>query len=169
MYTTIITELRYVWTKLMNISGQYIYRDDAEPTIYNQICSNCIDQSIKSVIIIISLECLSFILANIGVFYSMLQGDKITLLNVRIPYLNQYPDIEHLINICWEAIGAADGFCSFIAIETAFMLVNDTITVSSRLCEADLIEISNQLEQQQYSIACRNLRMVLRRSNFIDA
>lgn len=48
------------------------------------------------------------------------------------------------------------------------MLVNNTITVSSELCEADLNEISNQLEQQQTLTACRNFKMVLRRTRFID-
>lgn len=168
MYTTVITELRYTWTKIMNLSGQYIYRDDAEPTIYNRICSKTIDESIKTVITIISLEGLSFVLANIGEFYSMLQGRKITLLSVRIPYLHQNPDTEFLINFCWELIGSIDGFVSFIAIEIAFMLVNDTITVSSRLCVADLNDISDQLEQQHTRVACRNLKMVLRRTKFID-
>lgn len=152
----------------MNVSGKLIYRDDPAPTIYNRICSECIDESVKTVIIILISEGFSFVFANIGEFYSMVQGKKITLLSVRIPYINKNPDIEFIINFCWETIGAIDGFFSFIAIEIAFMLVNDTITVSSRLCEADLDEISEQLENQQWATACRNLKMVLRRTRFID-
>lgn len=168
MYTTIINNLRYTWTKLMNVSGQFIYRDDPSPTIYNRICSECIDESVKTVIIILTCEGLSFVLANIGEFYSMIQGKKITLLSVRIPYINESPNVEFIINYCWETIGSIDGFFSFIAIEIAFMLINDTITVSSRLCELDLDEISQQLETHQRTVACRNLKMVLRRTRFID-
>lgn len=152
----------------MNVSGKFIYRDDPAPTIYNRICSECIDESVKTVIIILACEGLSFVMANIGECYSMIQGKKITLLSVRIPYVNKHPDIEFMINYCWETIGSIDGFFSFIAIEIAFMLVNDTLTVSSRLCEADLDEITQQLETHQWTNACRNLKMVLRRTRFID-
>lgn len=168
MYTTMINNLRYTWTKLMNVSGKLIYRDDPEPTIYNRICSKCIDESIKTVIIILACEGLSFVIANVSESYSMIQGKKITLLNVRIPYVNKNPDIEFMINFCWETIGSIDGFCSFVAIEIGFMLVNDTIIVSSRLCEADLAEISEQLEKRNWMAACRNLKMVLKRTTFID-
>lgn len=169
MYTTVINELRYTWTKLMNVSGRFIYRDDSEPTIYNRICSDCIDESVITVTIILACEGLSFVFANAGEFYSMLQGKKITLLSVRIPYVNKYPDIEFMINFIWETIGSIDGFFSFIAIEIAFMLVNDTLKVSSRLCEAELNEVSEQLEKQKWTTACRNLKMNLKRTNYIDA
>lgn len=169
MYTTMINELRYTWTKLMNVSGRFIYRDDYEPTVYNRICSECIDESVVTVMIILACEGLSFVFANAGECYSMLQGKRITLLSVRIPYVNKYPDVEFMINFCWETIGSLDGLFSFVAIEIAFMLVNDTLKVSSRLCEADLNDISEQLERHDVSTACRNLKTVLRRTNFIDA
>lgn len=96
-----INNLRYTWTKLMNVSGKFIYRDDSEPTIYNRTCSECIDESIKTVIIILACEGLSFVIANIGVFYSMFQGKKITLLNMRLPYFNQNPDDKRMLGNNW--------------------------------------------------------------------
>lgn len=137
-------------------------------TILSLLSTIELDESIKTVIIILACEGLSFVIANIGVFYSMFQGKKITLLNMRLPYFNQNPDIEFMINACWETIGSIDGLFSFVAIEIGFMLVNDTINVTSRLCEVDLDGISEQLEKQNWTAACRNLKMVLRRTTFID-
>lgn len=112
--------MRFIWTKIMNISGKFIYRDDANPSLYNKICSDCIDQSIKTFIMIISSEGLSFVIANIEEFYSLLNGQKITLMSLRLPYLNQYPDTEYLITYFFEIFGSSNGFCSFIAIEIGF-------------------------------------------------
>lgn len=171
IYWTLINKLRYKWNYLLNFSGNYIYRDDRQPTPYNRICNECLDQSIKNYIMIMSIEILSFIGAVLGPFYAFIQnGSRATMYSVRLPFLQDNPSTEFIINVCWEMFISSMGIVALFGMEMMFLLMNETITVSSKLCELELDELSDQLESNRATKkqSTQKLRMILMKIKFMD-
>lgn len=155
---------------MLNISGKYIYRDDRRPTDYNRICSESLDQSLKGYIITISLVILSFVGALLGPFCAYIQnGRMVTLYSVRLPFLQHHPNTELTINVSWETFMSLMGVVALFGMEVMFALVNDTITVSSQLCELELNELSEMLERQgPNEKSHQKLRFILMKTQFMD-
>lgn len=159
-YFTAINESRFVWHKLAAISGKYIYRDDHQPTAYNSICSKTIDQSLKTFVIKTSVIILSFVGAVLGPFLRFISdGFLYTLYELRIPYYNQYPYTEFVINVIWQIIISVIGTVGLFILEGGFTLINDTITVSSKISLLEFTQLSNLLENKQQKD--RNVRRQL--------
>lgn len=171
MYWTCVLKTRFKWHELIIMAGEYIYQDDSQPTAYNRICSDCIDESLKTYIRIVTMEIMSLVIAAIGPFYTyIIYGTKSTFLCVRLPYLNTDPDLEFMVNISWEMIGMCLGFISFIAVDVAFMNFINTISVTSRLCELRLNEFSDNLEYKRGTEEQirKQLRIIMMQTKFID-
>lgn len=100
-----------------------MYRDDHQPTAYNRICSESIDESIKIFIKIIVVEMLSFVIAAIGPLHKYINyGTKSTFFCVRLPFLNENPDLEFTINISWELTATFLSFFGFVLISVLFVI-----------------------------------------------
>lgn len=151
-YWQTVTKLRFEWHRLLNISGNLIYRNDDEPTAYNQICSQSIQQAIKNYVITLILVILSALGAVPGPFYSYIHdGIYVTLFNLKLPYFNRFPSTEFLINITWETFNALIGIGIVFLMEFMIALCNDTISVSSQLTELSINELSDLLKQKKAS------------------
>lgn len=171
IYWTVMSKLRYKWNYLLYFSGNHIYRGDRQPTAYNRICNECIEQSLKNYIIIMFMEMLSFVGAFLGPFYAFIQnGSRATLYSVRLPFLHDNPNTEYIINVCWETFISLMGIVALFGMELMFVFINDTITVSSKLCESELNELSDQLESKRatYKESSQKLRIILMRTKFMD-
>lgn len=148
MYATVITETKYEWNRLLNISGKIIYRNDGQSTDYNRICDETINKSIVDYLLRMTVIMMSFVVAVIGPFYSFVQdGELATLYSVKLPYFNRDPYTEFTINVIWQFLISLIGGAALFFMEGAIMLLNNTITVSSKLCHLELFEISKYLEE----------------------
>lgn len=148
-YFTCINKYRFSWNKLTKISGEYIYCDDHQPSVYNSICSKCIDQSLRAYVIRVMVILLSFVGAVLGPFLSFIHdGSLVTLYELRIPYCDQDPYMEYVINLIWQFMISAIGLIGLLINEGAFSLINDTLTVSSKITSYEFSQLSNVLETQ---------------------
>lgn len=50
VYITALSKTRFTWKRLLNVSGKHLYRDDSSDSRYNRVCSEFLDESIKSYI-----------------------------------------------------------------------------------------------------------------------
>lgn len=91
------------WVPLLEIGGKHIYRVDRRPNAYNRICNECMDNTLKSYAITISVIILSFVGALIGPVHTYLRdGALVTLYDVRVPFLHEDPLTEFILclNLC---------------------------------------------------------------------
>lgn len=127
--------------------GKYIYRNDGEPTDYNRICDENINQSIMGFIIRMTVIMLSFVGAVIGPFHSFVyDGTLFTLYSLKLPYFNRDPYTEFIINVVWQFLTSLVACVGVFVVEGSIMILNDAITVSSKLCCLELNELSEYLE-----------------------
>lgn len=138
---------------MVKFPGKRIYRDDRQSTNYNKICSASIDQSLKTLTFIILVFSVCSDGVMYGVFYGIfINGTHTTLYMVRLPFLVDKPNVEFIVNLCWETIFSLMGVIGLFAIEMLFTFINDTITVSSKLCVAELGDLSDHVARKTKNI-----------------
>lgn len=111
--------------------------------------------------------CLSFVGAVIGPYYSFVRyGTLATLYSLKLPYFNQDPYTEFIINLVWQFLIGLIGVVSLFLVEVAITLTNDTITVSSELCLLELKELSDR--QASKTELRRKMKKIYMRIAYID-
>lgn len=147
-----------------------MYRDDSNDSLYNRVCSEYLNESIKSYVKIFLLQTFSLSIAMIAPLYSILHGERVTLFSVKLPYLNQNPDLEYMVNMCWETANGTLGLIAFWSIEIMFVLVNNTIAVSPALFKVELDQLANEIENQHglKKYWTQTLNRILMRMSYID-
>lgn len=90
--------------------------------------------------------------ASIGVvpgpFYKFIhEGLYATVFILKLPYFNHYPNTEFIINIVWETFIILFAFGGLFLLEAVTALCNDTVSVSSKLSQLELNELSDEIEQ----------------------
>lgn len=148
MYITALNKSRFTWKRLLNVSGQHLYRDDSNDSRYNRVCSEFLNESIKSYVRIFLLQTCSLSIAMIAPLYGVLHGERVTLFSVKLPYLHQNPELEYMMNMCWETANGILGLIAFWSIEIMFVLVNNTIAVSPALFQVQLEQLANEIENK---------------------
>ena len=160
-----------MWKYMLDFAGKYIYRDDDRATDYNYICFKSLDQSMKTYLIIVMIVISSFVGAVCGPWYKFITiGTKSTLYNLRLPFCEDNPNTEFVINTCWECFNSFIGSIGLFMMEAAFIIVSDTITVSSKLFAFELNELSKyiEMEQKHTKYAGKSLRIILQKIQFVD-
>lgn len=151
--------------------GKNLYRNDHRSSAYNRKCDECMDQTLKSYIIELTVMILSFIGALIGPIYTYLQdGTLVTLYEVRIPFLMEHPRTEFVINMIWQAYISVLGIFALFGIEGCIAIVNNAITVSSNLTLNELKTLSDRLEMNEIrnKHLAKSLKTILLQISFMD-
>lgn len=148
-----VADSRYAIISVLEMPERIIYREDNDngPTAYNRICSDCMDDTLFIYITSVVVIVLSFNGAIIGPVLAYIQdGSLVTLYEVRIPYFEDNPRNEFVVNIIWQNL-----FSVFLGVPGLFMLegtvaiVTNAIVVSSKLTANEYDELSNELESGQ--------------------
>lgn len=156
---------------MLDFAGKYIYRDDDRSTPYNCICSESLNQTMRTYLIIVVIVITSFTGAVCGPYYKFIShGTQATLYNLRLPCFEDNPNMEFLINTCWETFNSVIGAIGLFNMEAAFIIVSDTITVSSKLSVMELSELSKCIEMgtKTTKYARNSLKLILMKTQFID-
>lgn len=96
---------------LVDFGGRYIHLNSRDDTEYNRICSKQIDMTVRSFFIKIIMMTLSFNGAMIGPAYGYyMYGSRTTMTNVRIPFADEFSDIELMANIVLASLIGFHGF-----------------------------------------------------------
>lgn len=171
MYITALTGARFTWKRLLNVSGKHIYRDNFEDSTYNRICSDSLNETIINYVRVFTLQMISMWIVMFVPAYGLLHGQRVTLFGVRLPFINKNPELEYIINLCWETANGVLGIIGIMTIEIMFALINNTISVSSALCKAELDQLANDIEHEKENEGHwrRVLRVIIMRTSYIDA
>lgn len=142
-----------LWPQLIDQPSIYIYRDDKQPSDYNRICYESLKYSIKEYVLSLTLVTLSLICACIGPTYAFLQdGTFVTLYELRIPFLENDPTTEFILNLAWQGLISLMAALAIGLIESGLALINNTIDVSSHLNVLSFAKLSERLESDDISI-----------------
>lgn len=80
--------------------------------------------------------------------------------------------MEVLINTCWETFNSFIGAIGLFNMEAAFIIVSDTITVSSKLSVMELNELSKCIEMEIETKTTKHVRnslkLILMKTQFFD-
>lgn len=170
-FLSTVTKTKYKFRKLLEFSGEFIYNDDRQDTPYNRICSENISESLKNLIVTLTIMILSFIIAYLGPLLSYVQdGTIVTFYELRLPYLYQYPNVEYIINTIWQSSINILAVFSFFLAELMQTLINDSISVTSKLSRLELDQLSNQLEEKDRNEATigRKLTSIFMKMAYMD-
>lgn len=125
--------------ELVNYSKNYIYNDNHDKSMYNRICSQNMDKSLRRIFIVAALVLQSFVIAILGSIYSFIVDSKrSTLLGVRLPFVEKDSDLEFTLLLILQTWSGITGFCALAGIESAYNLYVDTIRITSTLIKLDL-------------------------------
>lgn len=123
-------------------------QNDNAPSAYNRICSECMDQTLKTYIASVAVIMLSFAGSLIGPLFAYLQdGSLVTLYEVRIPFLEEHPRTEFIMNITWQNLfSVIVGIPGLFIVEGIIALITNAIIVSSKLTVNEFEDLSDELE-----------------------
>lgn len=91
---------------------------------------------------------LSFAGSLIGPLFAYLQdGSLVTLYEVRIPFLEEHPRTEFIMNITWQNLfSVIVGIPGLFIVEGIIALITNAIIVSSKLTVNEFEDLSDELE-----------------------
>lgn len=148
------------WVPLLEMAGKHIFRDDARPTAYNRICLECLNAMVKSYIIKTTMLMMSFVPALSAIVLAYFRdGLLVTLYEVRIPFLQDDPQTEYIINMSWQGFVSINGIPAVLLLESFPAIVNSTITTTSKLTVQKLNELSDDLETESIGMKEVNQKM----------
>lgn len=149
MHFTSASRASYEWHQLLNV-GQSIYRDDDEPTPYNNICRECVDESILNYLLKMSIYVMCFIGICIGPIYNFFVDETdATLYYIRLPFSSDDRKGVHFINTAWQTFICLFGFWGVLIMEIMISLANNGITVSSKLTVLEINNLSDEMTNGQ--------------------
>ncbi|XP_031635731.1 uncharacterized protein LOC116348758 [Contarinia nasturtii] len=152
-YYMAIVDSMYELHRLINIPRKNIYRDNQRPTNNNRICEESINYSIKAYAIKMTVILISFVGATIGPFYRYMDdGTLVTLYSLKLPYLHNDLHTEFIVNAIWQLMITIIGGIGLFLIEGVLTLIDDTVNVSSYLCQLEFEELSNCLKNESITI-----------------
>lgn len=149
VHFTSASKVSYEWYQLLNV-GQSIYRDDDEPTPYNKICRDCVDESILNFVLKMSVYVMCFIGICIGPIYNLfIDETDATLYYIRIPFSSEDQNGAHFINTAWQTFICLFGFWGVLIMESMISLANNGIIMSAKLNAFELNHLTDEMESGQ--------------------
>lgn len=141
-----------LWPLLIYPPSKFIYRNNKRPTVYNQICAQCLNQSAIQYFTSTTIVLLSLSGACVGPINKYLQdGTLSTLYELRIPFFGNNEHTEFVVSLIWQGMISVVGLLGLALIEAGLALVNNTTNVSSKLDVLSLHQLSEQIESKQIS------------------
>lgn len=160
----VLTNKRYTLHELLAFPGRYIYPDsiqDEDEEYYN-ICSKHIDISFRNFFRKTAVLCASASIAGMWpTFQSLFQKTKITALEVKFPYTSEKSNAEFIGNMLLECNIFTHGFLGVFAVEVGMDISDDFITLSRKLLNYRLQQLSDQRVKKSSAQLSSELRMIV--------
>lgn len=133
----------------MVFPGRYIYPDnvDVEDEEYYDICSNQMDNTIKSFLCKMAILTTSVCIAVTWPSYQSLTQDiKITAMQLKIPFVEENSYAEFVGNILLGCNILGHGFLGYLSIEVGMDIDTNIVAISRDLLEYRLEKMFHQYE-----------------------
>lgn len=132
--------------KVLNYGGKNIYNNNNDINLHNKICSQNMDKSLKRFIAVGSIVCLACGIALLGPVYSfVVNGNRSTLLSVRLPFIKKDSDLEFLLLLIVQALVGSYGFFGNNGLEAGYNLIINVIRITTELIQLNIRKMSGDL------------------------
>lgn len=107
------------------------------------------DTALKRFIIVVLIVLLSFVIALLGPVYSyIVDGNRSTLLSVRLPFVEKDSSLEFTLLLIIQTIYGFVLFNSNIALESAYNLDIDALRTPAELIKMEIDNLSYDLDAE---------------------
>lgn len=136
--------------KVINYGGKNIYNNNNDINKHNKICSQNMDKSLKHFIAVASIVCLACGIALLGPVYSfVVNGNRSTLLSLRLPIVEKDSDLEFLLLLIMQPLVGFYGFFGNIGIEAGYNLNINVIRITTELIQLNIRKMTGDLEARR--------------------
>lgn len=167
-----VTKVRFELKKLVDFGGRFIYSNTRENTIYNRICAEHMDYTMKRFLIKMGTIFMSFSLAIIGPIRAyLIYGAKTTTIEARIPFCEPDSGAEFMFNFLLQIVIAAHGILAFCGLEIILSLFENVVTVAPKLIvKSDLVQTIELFETKSISRLelCERIKQIVKASTDTD-
>lgn len=144
VFFLVISNKRSTLYNFILFPGRHIYpNSDADvDKDYYDICSEQIDESLKNFFFKILIMIFSFVMSVAWPLYLFLtHGIKSTLLQTKVPFVDENSDDELLVNFVLECLLGVYGFTAHFSLEICVSICTDFVRISRKLLEHRLRKI----------------------------
>lgn len=138
---------RFKTNQLVNYAGKYLYKDDKEPSKYNEHCEKMVAALVKSVIIIAVAVIVSYTAVGVSVFYALIfEGKRVPPLGIEIPFIDINTDGGYMITLAFQSFASAVAFLGTLGIEVGACLWYNIESFYPGLIHMESDELDNELK-----------------------
>lgn len=148
-----LTESRKQMQFLMRYAGHFIYADDHEGTEYNNICSEHIDESVRSFFVKMGIIYISLVVETVTVCVYIRRGTRTTLTDLKYPFVAEKSDTEFFLNAFLQAAVVILGGLAYVSIEIVMGLAHDIASISPKLTNYELRKFRNMMKNKKITKA----------------
>lgn len=148
-----LTEARKQMQFLMRYAGHFVYADDHEGTEYNKICTDHIDETVRSFFVKMGIIYISLVVETVTVCVYIRRGTRTTLTDLKYPFVAEKSDIEFYLNVFFQAAVVLLGGLAYVSIEIVMGLAHDIASISPKLTNFELRKFHNMMQNKKISKA----------------
>lgn len=124
---------------LIRYAGYFIYADSRENTTFNRICSEHIDETVRSFFLKMGILYFFLLTSQSGPVYEYIKyGTRTTLTELKFPFVAEKSDNEFTGNVILQGAVGAFGGLAYVAIEIAMTLCDDVASILPKLVKYEL-------------------------------
>lgn len=166
VYVRLFGPARYKVNNIVNFSGKYIHVDDERPPHYRKLCEKFVENFERTIMVVMGLLLISY---NLLGFWPLclivFRRERITLLNIEFPFMDNYSDIGFMINLSISSFMSVFALFSNTAIEFGACLVLNAINSIPDVFRFEIQELETELNSNGMSsvtkLRLRNILMMI--------
>lgn len=157
---------RFKTNNIVTYTGKHFYKDDKEPSKYNEHCEEMVAALVKSIIIIVPAIIISYTAIGVGVFYALVfEGKRLSPLGIEVPFVDINTDGGYMVTLVLQSFVSVVAFLGTIGIEVGACLAYNTESFYPGLIHMESDELENELKSNGMSLRAekriRNIFMLL--------
>lgn len=138
-----------MWPLLVYPPSKHIYRNNKRQTAHNRICEDCLNDSAKQFFTTTTIVLTSVTVAHFcPIIEYFRNGSLITIYQIHFPFIDD-PYLQFVVGIMFQGMISTTGALGLALIESGMSMVNNTLTVSSKLNALSLHEFSEKIKTSQ--------------------
>lgn len=127
-----------------------LYQDNHNRNEYNDVCNRNIEKLWRKYLKTVAIIIISMTIAHSSSVYLYFKyGKRVTITELKFPFIGEGSDMEFKLNICTQALYGIYMFSSNIGAEGISIFLYDGISLSSKLIKLRLKNLSNAIEKEQ--------------------
>lgn len=146
VYVEVIGRNRFKVNNVINFGGNYIYKDDKEPTKYNALCERMIKALIRSVVITMAAIAVSYsTFGASSLYFIIFEGARVTFLGTELPFFDINSDFGYMMNMFEQSVLTFGAIMSNTTIEIGACITNNAVEAVPEIIHLESEELTDDL------------------------